>query len=253
VDLLSFLTIEDIQNLLSPERLYIGMLLLLGAASLGAPIPEDIPLLLGGMFCRMGYGNTWIVIGIGLIGVLGGDFFLYCMGRKFGMSVLQMRLFRWMVTRDHITMMKAMFRRWGSFIIFFGRFFVGVRSVMCLTAGTSRVPMWKFVLIDVSGGLVTVPSLVMLGWLFSDSIEKISSDISRIEYILAGVVTAALIGWVIMIHVTRTRKKAIEKRFREKIGTRDFEAIAADDASPATPPATDNDVAPSQRADDPRV
>lgn len=202
-------------ELILRKKLYIGMLLLLVAASLGLPVPEDIPLLLGGCLCRLGYGLVFYVILVGLGGVLFGDILLYILGRKFGSAVLEMRPFRMLVTRTHVAQMKLLFRKWGHVIIFGGRFFAGVRSVMCLTAGMCRVPAWKFILIDVSGALVTVPLLVGLGWWFSDNIAKVARGVIDLEYVLGGLMGAILIGWVVYIHITKTRKKAIERRLAQ--------------------------------------
>ncbi len=200
------------------ESLYIGMLLLLLAASMGLPLPEDIPLLFGGCLARLGYGEPLYVIIIGLIGVLTGDFILYSVGRKWGMNVLELRPFRALLTKSHIAQMKVQFRKRGSLIIFFGRFFAGIRSIMCVTAGMSKVPMWKFILLDVSGALVTVPVLVGLGWWFSDHISKVIKGVTAVEHILAVVIAAIIIGWIISIHISkRSKLKKLEEKAREEL------------------------------------
>ncbi len=215
MSLLAFIAINA--EAILGNSLYIGMAALLLGASLGLPLPEDLPLLLGGCFCRLGYGNVFYVTAIGLAGVLFGDIFFYVLSRKYGMAILERRPFRLLLTRTHVAQMRLIFRRWGHIIIFFGRFFVGIRSLMCITAGICKVPAWKFILIDVSGAMVTVPLLVGLGWLFSDSISKLAKGVLAFEQIVAAVVVVAVIAWVIYIHVAKTRKKAIEKRLeREK-------------------------------------
>ncbi|NLX06916.1 MAG: DedA family protein [Phycisphaerae bacterium] len=199
-------------ELLLRKWLYLGMLALLVLSSFGAPIPEDIPLLLAGCLCRLGYGHWFYATLVGLGGVLFGDMLLYFLGRRFGMGVLNMRPFNLLFTRTHIAQMKLVFRRWGHFIIFFGRFFAGVRSVMCVTAGVCQVPAWKFILVDVSGAMVTVPLLVGLGWLFSASIAKLTEGMLAVEHVLAGLAAAGIAGWIIYIHLAKTRRKAIVRR-----------------------------------------
>lgn len=215
VSFLAFLGISLDQIL--RKWLYAGMLLLLVMAGLGVPLPEDVPLLLAGCLCRAGYGTVAYVILVGLVGVLAGDITLYTVGRRFGLGVLEMRPFRRLITRAHIAQMKLLFRRRGNVIIFFGRFFVGVRSVMCVTAGICRVPSWKFILIDISGALVTVPILVGLGWFFSDKIVQFykSGGLARIQHLIGGLAAALLVAWVIYIHLTKTRSKVIRKQLQE--------------------------------------
>ncbi len=218
--ILAFITIS-FSNILQ-ESLYIGMLLLLLAASLGLPLPEDIPLLLGGCLSRLGYGDVFYVILVGLFGVLAGDITLFFIGRRFGLKVLQMKPFRSLLTREHIAQMKFQFRKRGNVIIFFGRFFAGIRSIMCVTAGLSRVPIWKFIMIDVAGAMVTVPLLVGLGWWFSDNISKVMRGVAAAEHVIAIGIAAILVIWVISIHINKkSRVKKITERAREDLTAKD--------------------------------
>jgi len=205
-------------SLVLQESLYIGLLGLLLAASLGLPLPEDIPLLLTGCLCRLGYGYVGYAVPVGLVGVLTGDLILYSFGYRFGVDVLKRRPFRYLVTRTHIAQMKRQFRKRGNKIIFFGRFFAGFRSLMCLTAGLCRVPPWKFILIDVSGALITVPMLIGLGWWFSHNVEKIAEGVVAIEHVLGGAVAAAVVGWVIYIHLAKRKPKPIARMLGENSG-----------------------------------
>ncbi len=199
-------------ELILQESLYIGLLILLLSASFGLPLPEDIPLLLGGCLCRLGYGNPFYTILVGLVGVLTGDIIFYTVGRRYGLNVLELWPFRAFFTRTHIAQMRGLFRRYGNPIIFFGRFFAGVRSVMCVTAGISRVPSWKFILVDVSGAAITVPVLVGLGWIFSDKISKLIKGVIAFEHVTIGIIAAIIVFWIISIHISRkSRVKKLEE------------------------------------------
>ncbi|MFA5865137.1 MAG: DedA family protein [Phycisphaerae bacterium] len=214
--LLAFLSINF--ELILSKSLYIGMLLLLFAASLGVPLPEDIPLLLGGALCRLGYGEVRYAILIGMVGVLSGDIVLYYAGRRFGMDVLKLKPFRALLTPSHIAHMKLQFRKRGNWIIFFGRFFAGVRSIMCVTAGMCKVPAWKFILIDFTGALCSVPLLISLGWVFSDRITKVTKQVATVEKIFAGMIALTLLIWILYIHLSkRSKLKQVEKGTKEDI------------------------------------
>ncbi len=209
--ILAFLTINF--DVILNKGLYIGMLLLLFIASLGFPLPEDIPLLLGGAGARLQGKELIYVILVGLVGVMSGDIILYLAGRRFGLGVLKLRFLRSFLTSAHIAQMKLQFRKRGNWIIFFGRFFAGIRSVMCVTAGMCKVPMWKFVLVDFSGALCTVPLLVFIGWWFSDNIKKVTANVGTVEKIIGAVVAIVLISWVVYIHVSKRSKiHQVEKR-----------------------------------------
>jgi len=195
----------NLQQIMS-KWLYIGMLALLFIASIGVPIPEDIPLLLGGAIARMQGKELVYVILVGLVGVLSGDVILYVAGRKFGLGVLKMKPFRSLFTKTHVARMKLQFRKRGNWIIFFGRFFAGIRSVMCVTAGMCKVPAWKFVLLDLSGALCTVPLLVIAGWWFSKSINNVIQGVGIAEKVIGGIVALIVVGWVVYIHLSKRSK-----------------------------------------------
>jgi membrane protein DedA with SNARE-associated domain len=122
------------------------------------------------------------------------------------MNVLKHRPFRSFVTPEHVAQMEIQFDKRGNWIIFFGRFFAGIRSVMCVTAGLCKVPMWKFVLIDFSGALCTVPLLVSIGWFFSKNIEHVIKGVGAAEKVIGAVVAIVVIGWVLYIHVSKRSK-----------------------------------------------
>ncbi|MCU0694596.1 MAG: VTT domain-containing protein, partial [Polyangiaceae bacterium] len=66
-----------------------------------------------------------------------------------------------------IAKVQRWFDRYGSFTVFLGRQVAGVRFVTFFTAGTMRVPLWKFVVFDFIGCLVSVPVWMGLGTLAS--------------------------------------------------------------------------------------
>ena len=137
------------------------------------------------------------------------------------MDVVKRRPFKIILTKAHIEKMEEQFRIRGNWIIFFGRFFAGVRSVMCVTAGMCKVPAWKFVLIDMSGALITVPFLILAGWWFSSNINHLIQGVGILERIIGAVVTVIVIGWVMYIHWSkRSRIHQVDKTTRAELKTK---------------------------------
>jgi len=130
--------------------------------------------------------------------------------------VLAWRPFCWLVTRSHIAQMKRQFRKRGNKIIFFGRFLAGFRSVMCMTAGLSHVPPWKFVLIDLCGAAIVVTVVTSLGWWFSHNIKPIIEGMAAVEHVLGGLAAAAMAAWVIYIHLSKRRSKVVARMIGEE-------------------------------------
>jgi 1-acyl-sn-glycerol-3-phosphate acyltransferase len=72
-----------------------------------------------------------------------------------------------------------------------------LRAAALLTAGSARVPFWKFVVADAGAALLGVPLMFGLAYFFTDQIQAIMADVHRAErwLALAGLLAlAAMLG-----------------------------------------------------------
>ena len=194
---------------------YLGILLVLLLCGLGLPLPEDVPLLTGGWLCYEGLANVWMMILVGLVGVLSGDLFLFWLGRRFGHRIVEHRLFRKLVNPSRLAKAERLFERHGFRIIFFGRFLPGLRPMLWVVCGISRVPAWIFATTNGAAACISVPTLVLLGKWFGHSIHKVQQDVRNgMHLILVIAITAALAGTGYYIHKQQKRILAedVEKR-----------------------------------------
>ena len=142
---------------------YFAVALVLFLAGLGFPIPEDIPLIYGGVMASQGHMNVWVHGVVSIVFILVGDYCLYRIGRKLGDSAEAPGFVQKILTPKAKAKVNGMFARFGSWAVFFGRFVAGVRAVVFLTAGMSRFPVWKFLLLDFLAALLSVPLWIYLG------------------------------------------------------------------------------------------
>src|SRR5512135_3087292 len=79
------------------QAFYPAMLVILVAASLGVPIPEDIPLLAAGVLLheQPDIASWRGTIFVALVGIMSGDLVLYLLGRRWGADVVNHRSVRW--------------------------------------------------------------------------------------------------------------------------------------------------------------
>jgi len=203
------------------QAYYPALLLILVVASLGVPIPEDIPLIVAGVLLRThGIASPYWTVVVALIGIMSGDLVLYTLGRRWGPDVVSHRSVRWLITPKRYARLSAEFQRHGTWMCFVGRFIVGVRAAMCMTAGATRFPYWRFFLADFCGALLSIPFFVGLGYLCADMIPKLLRYLRGAETLL----TAAAIGVVaalLLVYTVRKRRRA------RRIGARREAALAA--------------------------
>ncbi len=90
------------------------------------------------------------------IGAIVGDSIGYMIGRRYGMS-----LFAWLGRRfprhfgpGHVKVAERLFARWGVWAVFFGRFVALLRIFAGPLAGALKLPYYKFLAANVTGGIV---------------------------------------------------------------------------------------------------
>ena len=190
---------------------YLGLFVVLLAAGLGVPLPEDIPLVVSGWLVYHGHADLRLMIGTGLIGVLLGDTLLFYMGRRYGMHLVEHRWFRRVAKPWLVEKARAKYQAHGAKILFAARFMPGLRSALFLTAGTFRIPFWKFIFIDGFAAAISVPTWVWVSYKFSGrvegSIERLLSDARLASYVLGGVILAALTIWFVWEYYHNLRKR----------------------------------------------
>jgi len=59
------------------------------------------------------------------------------------------------------------------------------------------VPLWKFLLADAISAAITVPIVVTLGFYFGEHLDDIRRIIHQVQWVIAGVVALAALGWLI--------------------------------------------------------
>jgi membrane protein DedA with SNARE-associated domain len=160
---------------------YLGIFAVLLLGSLGVPIPEEMPIIAGAVLSHEGLVRWWLALPVSLLGVLSGDMVLYWVGRHWGDQVLSCRLVRLVLSPGREQWLKAAYRRHALKTVVTARHVMGLRAAAFLTAGSSNVPFWKFVVADVGAASFGVPVVFGLSYFFTDQIKAIMTDVHRAE------------------------------------------------------------------------
>lgn len=179
-------------------------LLLLGG--LGAPLPEELPVLAAGALAHEHIIRWWIALPVCLAGVLSGDIVLYWAGHHWGERILNWRVVRLVLSRAREQALLRAYRQHGVKIVFVARHVMGLRAAAFLTAGIARLPFWKFFLVDAGAAVVGVPFMFGLAYFFTDQLSAILVDVHRVERWLAMLGILALAGWAIFLVWRKSRR-----------------------------------------------
>ena len=175
---------------------YAGVVIILLASGFGLPIPEDVPLLVGGYCCGVGLANIWVMVPVALVSVLGGDCIVYGMGRRYGHHVQKLPLLRRMLTEQRLTRAELSFHAHGGKTLFLARFMPGLRAAVYFSAGTFKIPFWKMITFDGIAALLSVPLWVLAGWWFAEDIQRVWQWSAKLQAVLLGVVVVAAVGFM---------------------------------------------------------
>ena len=127
---------------------YFAIILLLILTGLGLPVPEEVAIIAAGVMASHQQMNPSLAWMSCMIGVLVGDLVVYGIGRHFGRSFV--REHPWwarFVDAKREAQIERMIQH-GLKVFFLARFLVGLRSPVYLAAGVLRMPLRRFLLID---------------------------------------------------------------------------------------------------------
>lgn len=175
---------------------YGGIALVLVLGGLGAPIPEELPILAAGVLSREAVIRWWIALPLCVVGVLVGDIALYWAGHHWGLRVCRWPVVRCVLTEARERRLLSAYRRHGVKIVVVARHVVGLRPAAFLTAGIARLPFWKFLLVDFAAACVGVPLSFGLAYFFTDQLQAVLEDVHRVERWLAVAGILALAAWL---------------------------------------------------------
>ncbi|MDA8377353.1 MAG: DedA family protein [Planctomycetia bacterium] len=214
---------------------YVALALILIAAGCGMPIPEDVPLIFSGYLCNPHQSpladiaspsplaaartiaspdrvpDMGIMIFFGMTGILAGDSILYFVGRH-GIDAdnFLARHIRKVMHSKRRARVEKYFRKHGDLTLFIGRFIPAVRALIFALCGISRMAYWRFLLVDGLAGLISVPTLIFLGYWQAARINWLFREVATVKHYLY---LAAAIGIVIalMVFVIHRRRQGGKK------------------------------------------
>ncbi|MBA2340023.1 MAG: DedA family protein [Pyrinomonadaceae bacterium] len=139
-----------------------------------AMIEGDITLLLAGALAHGSAFGSWgfaKVLGAGTLGGFIGDQIAYLLGRVFGTSVREYRLYRHVRTR-----VERLTENFGSLSIFLSKYIYGLRTASCVFYGIGRMSYKRFLLLSLASCFLWVFILSGAGYFFSGAVMNLLGD-----------------------------------------------------------------------------
>jgi membrane protein DedA with SNARE-associated domain len=186
---------------------YMGIFGLIVLGTLGLPFPEDTTLILSGFLMAQEIIPSLPALFIIYPTLLMTDLLLYWFGRRYGRRVVEHKIFHRILSRNRLLKLEENFRRWGIWVVFFGRHLLGVRAQIFLAAGVMKMPVRKFLLADAFSALITMAIMIGMGYVGGSRIQVLREDLARMTRMTIFSLVLILTGWSLLKYFRKKKMR----------------------------------------------
>jgi membrane protein DedA with SNARE-associated domain len=166
------------------------------------PIPSEVIFPLVGFTAQnrgLGLENTFGMATVGALGSTVGAILIYFVSAKVGRTAIVRFGKRVRISEQEIKRAEIWFEKYGSVAVFTARMIPGIREIISIPAGISRMNFVKFVGYTFAGSLLWCAILALVGYYLGEAwtnfSEQVSSVFSVITFIVIGAAAAGIGFW----------------------------------------------------------
>lgn len=173
-----------VQNIL--EMGYMGIFLLMMVESSFIPFPSEVVLIPAGYLAQQGEMNIILIFLAALFGSLAGAFINY-----FGALIIGRRLLMqfgkyFFISNSAMEKMENYFQKHGPISTFTGRLIPGIRQLISIPAGLSKMPLLPFTFYTALGAGIWSMVLILLGYILGENEELITTYLHQVTLAILG-------------------------------------------------------------------
>ncbi len=183
---------------------YWGIFIMMFLESTFFPFPSEVAMIPAGYLAFQGKMNIWLAILAGLGGSLAGALFNYYLARSMGRQLLIKYGKYVFIKEESIIKLETFFTNHGHISTFTGRLIPGIRQLISLPAGLSRMNVAEFSAYTSLGAGIWVAILAAIGY-FAGANEELWK--AHLKEITIGVLVLLVIG--ITLYIRNHKKKNI--------------------------------------------
>jgi membrane protein DedA with SNARE-associated domain len=176
---------------------YWAVFLLVGAESLGVPLPGETALTAAGIYAGHTHRlNPWLIFLVASAAAIIGDNIGYWIGDKGGYRLARRYGPKVHLDEQKLKIARYLFDRHGAKVVFFGRFVSVLRTYAAFLAGTSKMRWRKFLPANAAGGILWSAIYTFAAYLAGNALQQASGII---DWVLIGVAVVAIVAVLVLI------------------------------------------------------
>lgn len=168
------------------------------------PIPSEVVFPLAGFTAydrQMGVGHAIGMAAAGALGATVGAIVIYYVSLKAGKEAI-IRYGKYArIGKKEIEKADRWFEKHGEMAVFLGRMAPGVREIISIPAGISKMNIPKFIIFTFAGSLIWSIMLSLVGYYSGEAWSRISESLSTIFGILGAIILAGIVGVLIIMRL----------------------------------------------------
>lgn len=193
-----------VQNIL--DMGYMGIFLLMMIESSFIPFPSEIVLIPAGYLAQQGEMNIVLIFLAALFGSLAGAFINYMGALLIGRQLL-MRFGKYIfISNATMAKMETFFQEHGPISTFTGRLIPGIRQLISIPAGLSKMPLLQFSLYTALGAGIWSMILIMLGYVLGKNQELITTYLHQITLAVLGALLLLVLVYIRGVNRNKSEK-----------------------------------------------
>lgn len=179
--------------------------------STGLPLPGESLMIAAAVYAATtGHMNIFLIVPLAALGAICGDQIGYGFGRWIGVALLQRWGRRFGLSDDRLALGRFLFRRYGGWVVFLGRFVAFLRTFAALLAGANRMAWHSFLLWNALGGIGWTALYGFGAYGLGEGVQRLSGPVGIGLGVVGGF---ALL--VAVVFVKRNEKRLLEEARRE--------------------------------------
>ncbi len=159
----------------------------------------------GATIAKIGILQVEIVIPLMFLSVIIGDNVNYYMGKKIGKRLFQTQnpILQKILKPEYLAQTEAFYQKYGGQTVIMARFMPFVRTFAPFVAGVGAMDYKKYIGYCISGGILWVTSLTLLGFYFG-KLEFVSKNF---EIVILGIIFISILPGIASFLIERYKSK----------------------------------------------
>jgi membrane protein DedA with SNARE-associated domain len=185
---------------------YYAVALLVGAESLGIPLPGETILIAAAIYAGHTHQlSVWIIFAVAAAAAILGDNIGFWIGDKGGYRLLRRYGHYLRIDEPKLKIGRYIFDRQGGKVVFLGRFVSVLRTYAAFLAGTNRMRWPRFLIYNAAGGILWAAAYSFASYSAGNAFGKASATINLA---LGAAAVAAVIATIVLVRRQAARLAA---------------------------------------------